>query len=203
MPAVRKSVVLGAMIALGMAIAPPFTSQPNVQAQTSPTPAPRADIPLIERPTYVGTCRSSGTTPLTVYASSSLNQAISTVQPYTRVVLTGVLGSGTAQIANPVTGWVRSATLLSDCNAVPDPGVTRGICYQAIPSELAVRTAPYGSLVALLSQNQRVYTTTPPNRQTTVDGRVWLQVYYDQTNNLGWIAQTGTGGLGVNLLPCP
>lgn len=175
---------------------------PAPAAPAQATPAPRADLPLVERTTYVGTCRNSGATALPVYNNSSLSQTVRTLEPYTRVVLTGVLGSGIAQISSPSVGWVRSATLLTNCDAGPDQG-TRGACYQVSPPELSVRTAPYGNLITTLAQNQRVYATNPPNRQTTSDGRIWLQVYYNQTTNLGWAAQTGTGGLGANLVSCP
>lgn len=230
MPDFRNQSILGTLIAVGVAIASPFTVLQSAQGQTpapSPSPsaapspaappaavpapapspapaapAPRADLPLVERTTYVGVCRNSGTTALPVYNSSTLGQTVRTLEPYTRLTLTGVLGTGTAQISNPVLGWVRSATLLTNCDAGPDTG-TRGACYQVAPAQLAVRTAPYGTVIASLAQNQRVYATNPPNRQTTSDGRVWLQVYYNQTSNLGWSAQTGTGGLGANLVSCP
>ncbi|MBD1911820.1 MULTISPECIES: hypothetical protein [unclassified Leptolyngbya] len=189
------------------AAAPPAAAPAQAPAPTptpapAATPAPRADLPLVERTTYVGTCRSSGSTALPVYSSSTLGQTVATLQPYTRIVLTGVLGNGTAQISNPSLGWVRSATLLTDCDAGEETG-GRGACYQVAPAVLAVRTAPYGNLIASLAQNQRVYATAPPNRQTTSDGRIWLQVFYNQTSNLGWMAQTGTGGLGANLVSCP
>lgn len=226
MPDFRKPSILGTLIAVGVAIAHPFTILSSAQAQApapsatpSPaapaqapaptpapapaaTPAPRADLPLFERTTYVGVCRSSGNTALPVYTSSTLGQTVRTLNPYTRVVLTGVLGNGTAQISSPAMGWVRSATLLTNCDAGQETG-GRGACYQVAPTELSVRTAPYGSVLASLAQNQRVYATAPPNRQTTSDGRVWLQVYYNQTSNLGWAAQTGAGGLGANLVSCP
>jgi len=213
MPDRRNSSVLSILTALSVAIAPLAILRP-AQAQSPVSPAlesptllaQQADRPLVERPSYVNTCRNSGATALPVYTSSALTDTVGTLQPYTRITLTGVLGTGTAQVSGPISGWVRSATLLTDCNAgpTPDPDPSeRGACYQVVPSALTVRNAPYGDAIANALRNQRVYATVPPNRRTTADGRIWLQVFYNQTSNLGWVAQTGTGGAGANLANCP
>jgi hypothetical protein len=66
---------------------------------------------------YIGQCRSSGKTPLKVYADTAKTQTVSELQPFTRVTLTGVLGEGIVQISQPSVGWVEAATLLTNCDA--------------------------------------------------------------------------------------
>ncbi len=168
----------------------------------APVLAQTPDIPLYERPSYNNTCRSSGTSAITLYSNASQTQVVRQLQPYTRVTLTGVLGQGIAQIQQPALGWVRTATLLANCDAGPDPGTPVGTCYQVVPAEMQVRTTPYGAYLATVLANESVYATNPPQRQTTSDGRVWLRTYYKGTTNLGWIAETGTSGLGMNLRRC-
>lgn len=171
-------------------------------AAIAPALAQTADIPLFERSGYNNTCRSSGATAITVYSSAAQMQVVRQLAPYTRITLTGVLGQGIAQIQQPALGWVRTATLLSNCEAGPEPVNPIGACYQVIPAEMQVRTAPYGGYLATVFAGERVYTNNPPQRQTTPDGRVWLRTYYKGTTNLGWLAETGTNGLGLNLSRC-
>jgi len=197
----RCQVFVGLATALGTSAFELF-----IGSAIAPALAQTADIPLYERPSYNNTCRSSGTGAITVYSTASQTQVVRQLQPYTRITLTGVLGQGVAQIQQPALGWVRTNTLLSSCNAVPDPGpgpgVPVGACYQVLPAEIQVRTAPYGGYLATVFTNERVYATIPPQRQTTPDGQVWLRAYYKGTVNLGWLAETGTNGLGLNLGRC-
>lgn len=193
---------------MSMAPAPAEAAAPDASAAPSATDATlvaQADIPLFERSGYVGSCRSSGATAISVYTSTAQTAVVRQLQPYTRLTLTGVLGEGLAQISAPAVGWVRSATLLTNCDAGPGPGPEPvGACYEVVPAELAVRSAPYGTAVAAVVRGNRVYAASPPQRQTTSDGRVWLNATYRQNPaSTGWIAETGTGGVGRNLVACP
>lgn len=193
------------------AIAPPADSavEQTVADSTSnlvaQAPIAQAtDVQVFERPSYVNTCRNSGTSALTVYTSTGQTTVVRQLQPYTRITLTGVLGAGVAQIREPAVGWVRSATLLTNCDARPpvDPEPV-GQCYQVTQPELVVRAAPYGAILSSVVSGNRIYGTNPVQRQTTSDGRIWQRVYYRGTTNLGWVAETGTNGIGVNFVRCP
>ncbi len=164
--------------------------------------AQAADVQVFERPSFVNTCRNSGASPLAVYTSTAQGTVVRQLQPYTRVTLTGVLGNGVVQIREPAVGWVRSATLLTNCDARP-PVDPVGQCYQVTQPELIVRSAPYGTILSSVLSGDRIYGTNPVQRQTTSDGRIWQRVYYRGTTNLGWVAETGTGGIGINFVRCP
>lgn len=164
--------------------------------------AQAADVQVFERPGFVNTCRNSGTSTLAVYTSTAQSTVVRQLQPYTRITLTGVLGDGVVQIREPAVGWVRSATLLTNCDARP-PVDPVGQCYQVTQPELVVRSAPYGTILSSVLSGDRIYGTNPTQRQTTSDGRIWQRVYYRGTTNLGWVAETGTSGIGVNFVRCP
>jgi hypothetical protein len=174
----------------------------NVVAQAPIAQA--TDVQVFERPSYVNTCRNSGTSTLAVYTSTAQGTVVRQLPPYTRITLTGVLGDGVAQIREPAVGWVRSATLLTNCDARPpvDPDPV-GQCYQVTQPELVVRAVPYGAILSSVVSGNRIYGTNPIQRQTTSDGRIWQRVYYRGTTNLGWVAETGTGGIGLNFVRCP
>jgi hypothetical protein len=175
--------------------------------------APVPDIPLVERPSYIGECRSSGASLLTVYQDSSLTLPIADLDPYTRITLTGVLGEGVAQLEEPL-GWVRAATLLLNCDAGPDPDPDPdpelGTCYQVVPPlGLIARETPAGSAQTYQGQfdgpagNSQVYGTIPPQRQTA-EARTWQRVIYISLSGderLGWVAEAL--GTQPNLVPCP
>ncbi|MFQ3629087.1 MAG: hypothetical protein SNJ81_16120 [Cyanobacteriota bacterium] len=164
--------------------------------------AQTTDVQVFERPSYVNTCRNSGANTLAVYTSTAQGTVVRQLQPYTRITLTGVLGDGIAQIREPAVGWVRSATLLTNCDARP-PVDPVGQCYQVTQPELIVRSAPYGAILSSVLSGDRIYGTNPIQRQTTSDGRIWQRVYYRGTTNLGWVAETGTNGIGINFVRCP
>ncbi|MGG6296250.1 hypothetical protein ACQ4M4_17815 [Leptolyngbya sp. AN02str] len=196
------SVALGvvpALPALSSDFAPeaaiaPATESFEVAQQTG-------DIPVSERPSYVNTCRSSGASVLNVTLDSRQTRPLRQIQPYTRIVLSGVLAPGVAQIREPVAGWVPSATLLTNCDAGPVTS-NPGQCYQVLADALQVRTAPYGDYRATVVRGTRVYAGNPPQRQTTSDGRRWLYVYDAPSTALGWLSESGSGGVGSNLGAC-
>lgn len=164
--------------------------------------AQATDVQVFERPSYVNTCRNSGASTLAVYTSTAQGTVVRQLPPYTRITLTGVLGDGVAQIREPAVGWVRSATLLTNCDAGP-PLDPVGQCYQVTQPELVVRSAPYETILSSVLSGDRIYGTNPVQRQRTADGRIWQRVYYRGTTNLGWVAETGTGGVGSNFVRCP
>lgn len=94
---------------------------------SAPTPLQLAQAQvqqLTERSDYVGACRKTTATALTIYEDSRLTKSVGTVQSNTVVTLTGVLGNGTAQIRVPSLGWIQSATLSTDCSSVEPPAST-------------------------------------------------------------------------------
>ncbi|BAU44469.1 hypothetical protein [Leptolyngbya sp. O-77] len=209
--------VAGVAGLLGMSVLSPLTAQaiaPSTDSADAPSlresadllaQAPIAqatDVQVFERPSYVNTCRNSGASTLAVYTSTAQGTVVRQLPPYTRITLTGVLGDGVAQIREPAVGWVRSATLLTNCDARP-PVDPVGQCYQVTQPELIVRSAPYGTILSSVLSGERIYGTNPVQRQTTADGRIWQRVYYRGTTNLGWVAETGTGGIGINFVRCP
>jgi hypothetical protein len=44
---------------------------------------------------------------------------VTEVSPFSKLTLTGVLGEGIAQISQPSVGWVKAASLLTNCEARP------------------------------------------------------------------------------------
>ena len=90
------------------------------QAKPSPSPTPNAkpsSSKLYENVSYIGTCRSSGASPLNVFTNTALNRVVSELPAYTRVTLTGIIGEGIVQLREPVVGWAKSETLLTNCDA--------------------------------------------------------------------------------------
>lgn len=188
----------------------PAPAQEAAPAPPVEAEAARRDLPLFERPSYIGQCRSSGATLLTVYEDSSLTRPVDDIEPYTRVTLTGVLGTGVAQLEDPL-GWVRAATLLTNCDAGEDPDPDPvGACFRVVPtSGLIAREAPAGAAQTYQGQtdgpagNSRVYGTVPPQQQTA-SPYTWQRVYYTSLSGeerLGWVAEAR--GTQRNLVACP
>ncbi len=156
--------ILGAMIG---AIAPLSLSFPALAQATDTTP-------LNEKASYVGTCRSSGSDTVSVFADTAQSKPVGTLKPFTRIVLTGVLGSGIVQITDPLVGWIKTDTLLTNCEAkapgssapkptpapaptpTPTPAPESGnatpaakACFLVVPKEgLAARETPNGKIQA-------------------------------------------------------
>lgn len=156
------------------------------------------DVSVFERPSFINTCRSSGSTELVVYANTAQTQVVGRIPAFTRITLTGIVGSGVVQVRTPLVGWVRSATLLTNCDARPPAA---DLCFQVTADELVVRDAPYGNVLTSVVRGDRVFSSNPPQRQTTSDGRIWIRVTVRGVT--GWIAESGTGGVGRNITPCP
>ena len=169
--------------------------------------------PLTENPTLIRGCRQLNQA-AEVFDNSTLgptSNRIGTLAAGTRVTLTGAvttgraqvfLGSGTLSSIQPV-GWLNAANL-GPCGGNPPPPT--GACFRA-DTALVVRSGPStgSAVVAGYNQNDLVRASTnPPTQQTASDGRRWMQVrIYD--GSLGWIARTGSGGVGSNVTPtnCP
>jgi len=105
---------------ISSAQANPVRSAPVLIAQS---------LPLVEFPADYNACRGSGSTPLSVFTTSTPNVPVGQpLPPNTAVRLTGVFGPGRnpAQIRQPVLGWVNSGTLQTQCPGTnPDPGTGR------------------------------------------------------------------------------
>lgn len=176
--------VFGAIaLALTSSVAPALSQQPG-------------DITVFERPSYVGTCRGTEVQ-LTVFADTSRTRTVGQVPAFSRVTLTGVVGLGLVQLQGPVVGWVDASQLKTNCNPQPPANV----CFQVTADELLVRSAPYGTYLFSVFRGDRVFANRPPQRTTTADGRVWMRI--TSQSRTGWLAETGTGGVGSNLTPCP
>ena len=160
---------------------------------------PPGDVPLFERPSFINTCRNRGNTPLPIFSDSALSRNIGTLPALTRITLTGVLGTGIAQVrSGNLVGYVRSATLLTNCNPEPPPA---DVCFQVVTNNLTLRAAPSstGAPITSLFSGDRIFAANPP-RRTNAETRTWLQVTF--RGNTGWVAETGANGIGRNVVPC-
>ncbi|MEA5447398.1 hypothetical protein VB780_02375 [Leptolyngbya sp. CCNP1308] len=168
---------------------------------------------LTENPALIRGCRQLNQA-TEVFDNSTLgpiSTRIGTLQAGTQVRLTGAVSPGRAQVflssgnlssTQPV-GWIN-ASVLTTCGGTPTPP-TRA-CFRA-DRELVVRSSPTASSSAVAGYNVGntvIASTNPPTQQTSADGRRWMQVTI-YNGSTGWIARTGTNGLGSNVTPitCP
>lgn len=167
---------------------------------------------LTENPALIRGCRQLNRA-TEVFDNSTLGpiaNRIGTLQAGTQVSLTGATSPGRAQVflrsgtlssAQPV-GWIN-ASVLTTCGGTSP--VTRA-CFRA-DRELVVRSGPTtgSSAVAGYNVGDTVFASAnPPTQQTATDGRLWMQVTI-YNGSTGWIARTGTNGIGNNITPitCP
>lgn len=161
---------------------------------------------LVERPELVDACRFSPRGNLEVFADAALTRRLFTLtSASTPVYLTGVVGTGIAQIKDPALGWIRTANV-ELCSAPPTtpPPVSEQICYRVIVDRLPVRTGPGNqfTLLGTYRQGGTVFATTnPPREQTTSDGRIWTEI--NAPNGTGWLARTGANGVGQTIVQLP
>lgn len=170
--------------------------------------------PLTENPTLIRGCRQLNRT-AEVFDNSTLGPAanrIGTLAVGTPVTLTGAIATGRAQVflgngtLSPIqpVGWLNAANLGPCGGTTPLPPT--GACFRA-DTALLVRSGPStgSATVASYNPNDLVRASTnPPTQQTTSDGRRWMQVS-PPNSSTGWIARTGSGGVGSNVTPtsCP
>jgi hypothetical protein len=104
---------------------PTSTPTPTPPSTVTPQPSPTTPaaqpttVPLSEKASYIGTCRSIGVEALKVYADTAQTQEVSELPAFSKITLTGVLGQGIAQISQPAMGWVKTANLSTNCEARP------------------------------------------------------------------------------------
>lgn len=171
----------------------------------TPTPTPISAPPassLSERPNYIGTCRSSGAVQLKVYADTAQTQPLGEIPAYTKIILTGILAPGLAQLRSPIVGWAPAGGLLTNCDATPpQPGTLKGECRQLesfpdLRNGLTAYDTPGGAMQTYQGKtdgpaaNAKVYFTKPVS-QSTHQGRPYVRVFYlslSGSERLGWVS---------------
>lgn len=206
-----------------MAPMAPSTTQLAQTINTTPVPVVSG---LSEQPRLIGVCRFSPEQSLEIYADAARTRRIRTLTAPTQgVFLTGIVGTGLAQIKDPVLGWIGTAAV-EPCttptptptpsptptpNPTPTPRPTPTpaptptptpigqACYQVTAPQLTVRTTPTNTSPALGVYGAGSVVTAssnPPKEQTSGDGRVWAEVAAPNGN--GWMSLTGPNGNGEN-----
>lgn len=207
---------------LGLLGAIACTASTALSIALSPTPSHAQTSTLSENVSFINTCRSSGNATLSVFADTAQTKPVGALTPFTRVTLTGLLGSGLAQIKTPLVGWVKTDTLLSNCDAKapgtpkptptpkPSDSPTAKACFVVIAKDgLAARETPNGKIQTSKGGNDgpvngSKVTTTDPVERTIIGDRIWLKVTYDSANGgtrTGWIAE-GIPNAGKNIKAC-
>lgn len=184
-------------------------------AQTTQTPVVSG---LSEQPRLIGACRYSPEQSLDIFADAARTRRLRTLTAPTQgVFLTGIVGTGLAQIKDPVLGWIGTA-IVEPCTTptptptpgpapapspaptpAPTPTPNAKACYQVTAAQLTVRTTPSLSAPGLGvygSGSIITASTNPPREQTTSDGRIWAEIV--APNGTGWISRTGANGSGEN-----
>ncbi|MBD2230296.1 SH3 domain-containing protein [Phormidium tenue] len=168
---------------------------------------------LTENPVLIRGCRQLNRA-TEVFDNSTLGPIatrIGTLQAGTQVSLTGATSPGRAQVflrsgalssTQPV-GWIN-ASVLTACGSTPTPPPKA--CFRA-DREMVVRSGPTVGSSAVAGYNigdTVIASANPPTQQTATDGRRWMQVTI-YNGSTGWIARTGTNGIGNNITPitCP
>jgi len=178
---------------------------------------------LSENSSYVGACRQTRAS-ASVFEDARLTKPAGAIAPSTQVTLTGVVGSGIAQIKAPEIGWVEAANLQTNCDTAPPsedllPGdidtnpiycrrlrssAIDGSQYRYLDAGLVAFDKPGGELQQYQGQPDGpgrgavVRITKSPAQITMYGDRDWIQVKYTSragTQRIGWIALGSTGGL--------
>lgn len=168
------------------------------QQTTTQTPTQNT-TGLTQQADLISACRYSPNS-LDVFSDAAQTQRLLTIAPYTPLILTGVIGTGIAEIRHPADGWISTLTVEScgDVPApIPDPNETA--CYRVL-TNVTVRTAPNirASALGYIRTGGIGYATTnPPNEVFSSDGRTWIEID-DFLGSDGWIAITGANNTGTN-----
>lgn len=189
--------------------ASPQTPESPQAPEAAPMQVPQTTTALTERSDYVGVCRTTNATSVTLYEDSRLTRASGIVPANSKVTLTGVLGNNIAQIKTPLVGWVQSANLRvicgddnsggnpvrGECRRLRDPDVD-GALYEDLRYGLRAYDNPGSGLQTHLgnpdgpAKGARVFLTQP----TQINNR-WVRSFYNGrsgSERLGWIS-LGTG----------
>ena len=187
----------------------------------------QADVSLTEKADYVGACRGSGATALTLFEDSRKTKVVGTVPAGVVVTLTGVVGNGVVLIRNPSVGWIESTTLTTNCTAggqttsetgpLPaDIDVNPLYCrrlrssaidgpdYRDLDAGLAAFDRPGSSLQTAFGSADGPargatvrITRTPPETQTYSD-RTWIRVKYTSQLGTQRVGWISNGAIGSN-----
>ena len=167
-------------------------------------------VSVNERSDYIGQCRRVVNPITEIFNTSRIGNRVNrvgTLNLDTDVMLTGVVGTGVAQIYVPssnnsiqLLGWV-DASHLGPCGSGAGTGGIEGlsVCYR-VDDELVARAQPGGNAanVGLFRVGDVARPTTdPPTERTTPDGRIWTLV--ETYNGTGWIPRTGPNQLGSSV----
>ena len=195
---------------------------PSSTVQTKPTTASAVPIVsgLSEQPRLINACRFSPEQSLYIYEDAARTRLIRTLTAPTQgVFLTGIVGTGLAQIKDPVLGWIGTEIIEPCTTPVPTPAPaphpaprptpvpapapaptpSARACYEVRATQLTVRSTADGNAAALGvygAGSVVLATTNPPREVLGADGRIWGEV--EAPNGNGWISRTGPNGEGEN-----
>lgn len=159
---------------------------------------------LTQQSDLIGVCRYSPNG-LDVFVDAGRAERLLTIAPYTELTLTGVVGTGIAEIRYPAHGWISTLTVEScDTTTPPPPDPDETACYRVL-TNVTVRTAPSirASALGYIRTGGIAYATTnPPSESISSDGRTWIEID-DFLGDDGWIAITGPDGNGSNVTRLP
>jgi hypothetical protein len=175
---------------------------------------------LSERDDLIGACRvSSGS--VDVFADAARTRRLLTLAPNVQMTLTGVVGTGIAEIRYPAFGWVSTLTAepcVETAFPAPSPApsptptptpaptpppITLQACYRVLTA-VNIRTGPnlnFPSLGQIGSGGIAYTTTNPPTEVVAPDGRIWVEINFLGT--VGWLSRTGQSSSGVNAVQLP
>ncbi len=165
---------------------------------------------LSEQPRLINACRFSPEQSLVIYEDAARTRILRTLTaPTEGVFLTGIVGTGLAQIKQPVLGWIGTGTIEPCTTPIPTPGPTPAptptptpstqACYEVRAAQLTVRTSTSTTATALgvYGSGSKIYATANPPREVTgSDGRIWTEI--KAPNGNGWVSRTGPNGVGEN-----
>lgn len=163
---------------------------------------------LTQEANLIGACRYSPNS-LDVFEDAGRVERLLTIAPYTAITLTGVVGTGIAEIRYPAHGWISTLTVESCTDGTtpspePEPEPEETACYRTL-TNVTVRTQPSINARPLgyIRTGGIAYPTrNPPNEATSGDGRTWIEID-DFLGDDGWIAITGPNGAGTNVEGLP
>ncbi len=215
--------IRGGTLALALALA---GGQPLVAIAGTPATFQLAQAAISERTDLINACRITGAA-VTLYADTALTRSIGSVTVNSSVSLTGIVGSGIAQIKAPVVGWI-SAVNLKTCGDGPGAGlpsdidtnpvycrrlrnsIVDGPDYKDLDAGLVAREVPNGAIQTYQGSPDgpgggsvvRITATTPESQN--YDGRTWVKVRYTGVSGgkrVGWVSN-GPIGTARNLAGC-
>lgn len=145
----------------------PSQARPARSTETSSIQLAQAVVNNIyEDPRLINTCRYSPTLNLDVFADAGRTRRLFTlIAPNTQVILTGLTGTGMAQIKDPALGWVLTASV-EPCTAFSSSASTSNYTYPSTysPTYPSTESSTYSSTPS--SRSTRTSTTTSSQAST-------------------------------------